>query len=214
MAEKKSFVMYADWENFLDVLTDEEKGRLLTALYAYFNRGEQPDLSGALKMAFIVMSQQFDRDREKWEKVCERNRKVAVSRWAKKKSTTGTTRTKNTDNDTEYDNDTDIVNETENENDTVIETENVNESESESETETEQSSCAYAPPAPAPAPAHKKRKKEYKINISDDTAPYAKKESRPSSDGLESLGTAGSYEAQTALTAYRESLARLLKEDG
>ena len=157
MAEKKSFVMYADWENIIEVLDEADCGRLLRAVFAYFSRGEQPDFGGALKAVFIMIAQQLDRDREKWEKVCERNRKNGAKGGRPSTKPTGFSGNPNepkkpdTDNDTVNDTDIDIVNETENENDTVIETENVNESESESVTETEQSSCAYAPPAPAPA---------------------------------------------------------------
>ena len=107
MAEKnfrtdnKSFMIYKDWEEMFEALDSfEDAGRLIMALFAYAGRGEKPDFGGALKMAFMMMSAQLDRDGEKWDKVCERNRKVAINRWSKKESTKSTRRTKNTDIDT------------------------------------------------------------------------------------------------------------------
>jgi hypothetical protein len=147
MAEKKSFVLYADMENIIEVLSYEERGRLLTAVFAYFSRGEQPDFDGALKAVFVMIAQQLDRDREKWEEIC-RKRSEYASRGGKAKAAKRQVmlpKVADTDNDTVTD--TVTVTENETENDNVIVTENGNESESENDTVT--SSCAYAP-APAP----------------------------------------------------------------
>ena len=67
MAEKKSFVVYYDWEDLIYALDDnEEVGELFKALFAFAKRGEQHEFEGALKMAFLMMSRQIARDNEKY----------------------------------------------------------------------------------------------------------------------------------------------------
>ena len=74
MAEKKSFVIYADWEELVCALeNNEQAGELFKALFAFAKRGERAEFEGALKMAFLMMSQQIARDSEKWEKKSRKN---------------------------------------------------------------------------------------------------------------------------------------------
>lgn len=66
------FLVYKDWETLFDSLdSNEEAGELIKALFAFAKRGEIAEFSGALKMAFIFMSQQLERDGQKWEETCE-----------------------------------------------------------------------------------------------------------------------------------------------
>lgn len=89
--DNKSFMVYKDWENMLEVLDSSEQiGELFRALFAYAKRGEKPQFDGALKMAFIMMSQQIDRDGKKWEEACENKQRGASKRWGKKTSTVQT----------------------------------------------------------------------------------------------------------------------------
>ena len=111
-SEKRSFVMYSDWEAILGVLDDGDLGELMRAVFAYVNRGVQPEFEGAMKAVFIMIAQQLGRDEEKWESICERNRRVAEKRWADREpygsdakngtaaSTGNTKSTKNADTDT------------------------------------------------------------------------------------------------------------------
>ena len=79
--DNPTFLMYKEWEELTDALDSmEEVGRLFKALFAYASRGEQPDFSGALKIAFLCISKQIDRDGEKWEEMCEKNKAVAAKR--------------------------------------------------------------------------------------------------------------------------------------
>ena len=65
------FLVYKDWETLFDTLdSNEEAGELIKALFAFAKRGEIAEFSGALKMAFIFMSQQLERDGHKWEETC------------------------------------------------------------------------------------------------------------------------------------------------
>lgn len=70
-SDNKSFVIYKDWEEYVDALgSDEEAGKLFKALFAFAKRAEEAEFVGALKMAFIVMRNSIERDGEKWENTC------------------------------------------------------------------------------------------------------------------------------------------------
>lgn len=74
MAEQTYFMLYFDYREHLELLTDEERGRLLTALFEYAEHGAVPELSGASKMAFSFIRSQIDRDFARYRERCERNR--------------------------------------------------------------------------------------------------------------------------------------------
>jgi len=63
---KQSFVLYHDIREPLELLTDEERGRLLSAILNYSEFGELPDFTGALQMAFVFVRKALDRDAAKW----------------------------------------------------------------------------------------------------------------------------------------------------
>jgi hypothetical protein len=72
--DNKSFPIYKDWEDIFNGLeSNDEAGQLIKALFAYAKRGEEAKFKGGLKIAFIAMSQQIDRDGQKWEEMCNRN---------------------------------------------------------------------------------------------------------------------------------------------
>jgi uncharacterized phage protein (TIGR02220 family) len=72
--DNQVFLVYKDWETLFDSLdSNEEAGELIKALFAFAKRGEIAEFSGALKMAFIIMSRQLDKDGIKWEQKCEKN---------------------------------------------------------------------------------------------------------------------------------------------
>lgn len=81
MAERKGFVLYGDIEETLNEMTDEEAAALFRGLVRYFNTGADPGFDGILKFVFIPIRQQMDRDREKYDAKCERNRAAAQKRW-------------------------------------------------------------------------------------------------------------------------------------
>lgn len=86
--KQSSFLIYKDWEALFDSLeNDEEAGKLIKALFRFVNRGEKPAFRGALKTAFIFMSQQISRDSEKWENSREKRSQYMKDKWQKKKST-------------------------------------------------------------------------------------------------------------------------------
>lgn len=70
--EKRSFVLYYDYREHLQILTDEERGKLLMALMDYGMTGEPPKLKGAALMAFSFITSQMDRDAERYAEKCKK----------------------------------------------------------------------------------------------------------------------------------------------
>jgi hypothetical protein len=118
---KDSFILYLEQKQIFEMLTDEEAGQLIKAIFEYEDTGQTVTLDRSLQIAFLPIKNVLDRNKEKYEKVVERNKKNIEKRWNKEdtKNTTGKNgipkNTKNTDNDNEHDNDND--NEHDNDND-------------------------------------------------------------------------------------------------
>ena len=75
--DKSSFLIYLDYEEQFNLLTDEQIGQLMRAIIKYEKTREIPQLNGIVKMAFSFIKTQLDRDREKYEARCEKNRENA-----------------------------------------------------------------------------------------------------------------------------------------
>lgn len=75
--DKSSFLIYLDYEEQFNLLTDEQIGRLMRAIIKYEKTREISQLNGIVKMAFSFIKTQLDRDREKYEARCEKNRENA-----------------------------------------------------------------------------------------------------------------------------------------
>lgn len=125
---KDSFILYQEQKEIFDMLTDEEAGKLIKAIFEYEDTGQLLELDKSLKIAFIPIKSTLDRNQEKYEKVVERNKKNIEKRWKKEntKNTSGKSgkkeNTKNTDNDNEheYEHDNDNVNKKENKKEKVV----------------------------------------------------------------------------------------------
>lgn len=83
--EQKGFIVYGDIKAVLDELSDDQVATLFRGMVDYFVSGKEPKFSGVLKFVFIPIKQQMDRDSDKYEKKCERNRKSANKRWEREK---------------------------------------------------------------------------------------------------------------------------------
>lgn len=70
---KKSFLIHIDSLDVIDDLTDEQCGELLRAFKAFHN-GDDLELSQIVKIAFSPFKNQFNRDLEKYESICNRNK--------------------------------------------------------------------------------------------------------------------------------------------
>ncbi len=83
--DKISFLMYLDYEEQFNLLTDEQLGQLMRAIMKYEKTRELPQLDGIVKMAFSFIKQQLDRDNDKWQeerqKRSEAGKKGMAKRW-------------------------------------------------------------------------------------------------------------------------------------
>ena len=79
--DQKGFVVYGDIKESLDELTDEQVATLFRGMVDYHVTGKDPKFKGILKFVFIPIKQQMDRNTEKYEARCERNRANANKRW-------------------------------------------------------------------------------------------------------------------------------------
>lgn len=115
---KESFILYLEHQAVFEMLTDAQAGQLIKNIFEYEKTGQVPKMEQMLNVAFIPIKQDLDKNRAKYEKVVERNKKNIEKRWQNKlpdntKNTTGKNGipndTKNTDNDNDndYDNDYD-----------------------------------------------------------------------------------------------------------
>lgn len=78
----KSFVMYISNKGQFDLLTDEQAGKLIKALFAYADSGDVIDTDdGMVQMAFSFLSLEIERNFEKYKKTCERRAESARKRW-------------------------------------------------------------------------------------------------------------------------------------
>ena len=86
--DQKGFVVYGDIEETLDELTDEQVAKLFRGMVKYFKTGKDPKFTGVLKFVFIPVKQQMDRDAEKYDRRCEKNRENVKKRYERIQSNT------------------------------------------------------------------------------------------------------------------------------
>lgn len=71
--QKKGFVFYSDWEEFLQLLDSKEDiADVIMAVLAYAARGEQPELKGSARIVFTMFRRIIDNDSEKYAQTCRR----------------------------------------------------------------------------------------------------------------------------------------------
>ena len=78
---KEYFCAYHSYLNSMELLSDEEKGRLFTALLLYSSTGTIADLTGNERFVFPAMREQIDRDSKKYVAKCEKNRENIMQRY-------------------------------------------------------------------------------------------------------------------------------------
>lgn len=134
-----SFILYTSYYALIEGLTDEQLGQLTRAIFLYARDGEIICLEPVVRMAFAFIKDNIERNQDKYQAKCEKNRQIALERERKKREArekAGNTNVherartceNNTnvherspydnDNDNEYDNDND------NDNDVSKETDN------------------------------------------------------------------------------------------
>lgn len=88
MGDQKGFVIYGDVRAVVDELNDEQTGKLFKAMIEYFATGKAPKFDGVLKYVWIPIRQQMDRDKQKYDAKCEKNREKIQKYWDSVKGNT------------------------------------------------------------------------------------------------------------------------------
>ena len=83
--EKSGFLLYKEQYDGISLLTIEERGELLTAIFQYQISGNiLINLSDSTSMAFQFIKGQFDRDKQKYSETCEKRKKAVETRYQPK----------------------------------------------------------------------------------------------------------------------------------
>jgi len=107
MKKRSSFIIHFDSLSVLDELDDDQAGKLFKAIKA-LHLEEDIELDPLTKIALNPFKNQFARDDIKYQEMCERNKKIAMDRHAKKSTSRNKSKrnvTKSTDNDSDSDSD-------------------------------------------------------------------------------------------------------------
>ncbi len=84
MKQKNSFLLYHDYWHWFNLLTDEELGCLLRAIYIYEREKTiSANLNEKTQLIFFMIKETLDQDKKKYEEICNRNKENAKSRWSK-----------------------------------------------------------------------------------------------------------------------------------
>ena len=70
---KKSFILHYDSLSVIDKMTDDQTGKLLRMMKSYHNGRDYICNDFAVELVFEQFKNQFDRDLEKYNRICERN---------------------------------------------------------------------------------------------------------------------------------------------
>ena len=92
MKEKKSFLMYFDWEAPFDCLDNESLGELFRGIFKYAKNNEEPNFTDpTLYIIFSFIKTSLDRDMAVYEEKCRKNSENAKKGAANKPKTSAET---------------------------------------------------------------------------------------------------------------------------
>lgn len=80
---KKSVLIYTNWETTFEKLSDEEAGKLIKHLFRYVNDRNPVAPDRLTELVFEPLKAVLKQDLKKYEKISERNRINALKRWDK-----------------------------------------------------------------------------------------------------------------------------------
>ena len=120
MADKRSFVLYLDMWDLIEELSIDQRGILLTAIYAVQSGEEIPKMDKETRIVFKSIKNSLVRDKTRYEEMVEKRRKAgqkgAEARWGSKDGKTVENSTnewqtiaKMADSDSDSDSDSDNV---------------------------------------------------------------------------------------------------------
>lgn len=81
MSKRNGFVLFRDSWPLVELLTYEQRGILLTAVFAYNFGGKLPEMDTPTRMAFLEAKKGMDKAADKYDATCERRREAANKRW-------------------------------------------------------------------------------------------------------------------------------------
>ena len=76
---KSSFVLYNDWAEQLNKLTLDQRGVLITNVFAYNQGAELMEMDAVTDMLFSMICAQIDRDTKSWEQKKERRKAAGAA---------------------------------------------------------------------------------------------------------------------------------------
>lgn len=80
-----SFILYTSYYAIIEGLTDEQLGKLMRAIFIYARDGEIICLEPVVRMAFAFIKDNIERNQDKYQAKCEKNRQIALERERKKR---------------------------------------------------------------------------------------------------------------------------------
>lgn len=79
---KETFILYTSYKDAIMVLSDEQAGRLLKAIFEYATTGIKQEIDDtAVKFAYMLIVSQIESSNRQYEKKCERLRANIQKRW-------------------------------------------------------------------------------------------------------------------------------------
>lgn len=82
-----SFILYTSYYALIEGLTDEQLGQLTRAIFLYARDGKTINLEPVVRMAFAFIKDNIERNQDKYQAKCEKNRQIALERERKKRET-------------------------------------------------------------------------------------------------------------------------------
>ena len=74
--KRDSFVLYTEYMEQVNLLSIEQRGVLITAIFSYAADAELPEMDGITKMAFAFIKSRIDKDTEKYAKTIEKRKEA------------------------------------------------------------------------------------------------------------------------------------------
>ena len=121
---KKSFLLYLDMADPIEMLSDAEAGRLMKAVFRYASTGALPEeLKAPANICFQFIRRSLDRDQEKYERTCAARAKAgrrggtcSQERRKQMKAIASFAQANQADNENDSENDNENGNENDNDN--------------------------------------------------------------------------------------------------
>ena len=83
---KNGFLLYYDLKDVFAFLTDDEAGKMIKAVFEYEIDGALTDFEDRMMAStYKRITAHLDRNKKKYENICEQRRQAAFIRWEKEK---------------------------------------------------------------------------------------------------------------------------------